>query len=133
MISISTDKNKLDLPFVLNFLKNTYWAKDRTLEALKLSIDNSLCFGIYLNDKQIGFARVISDLVTFAYPMDVFIVEEHQNKGYASMLMEAVMNEPKLQQIKIWGVATLDAHGLYKKFGFTEVANPEKLLEKIIV
>lgn len=133
MISISTDKNKLDLPFVLNFLKNTYWAKDRTLESLKRSIDNSLCFGIYLNDQQIGFARVISDLVTFAYPMDVFIVEEQQNKGYASMLMEAVMNEPKLQQIKIWGVATLEAHGLYKKFGFTEVANPEKLLEKIIV
>lgn len=132
MITISTDKNKLDLPFILDFLKNTYWAKDRTLEALKLSIDNSLCFGIYLDDKQIGFARVISDLVSFAYPMDVFITDEFQNKGYASMLMEAVMNEPKLEQIKIWGVATLDAHGLYKKFGFTEVANPEKLLEKII-
>lgn len=132
MITVSTDKSKLDIHFIQNFLKDTYWAKERTIESLQISIENSLCFGIYLNDKQIGFARVISDLVSFAYPMDVFIIDEHRGKGYASILMEAVMNEPKLQQIKIWGLATLDAHNLYKKFGFTEVANPEKLMEKII-
>ncbi len=133
LVSISTDKNKLDLPFILNFLKDTYWAKNRTMETLQMSIDNSLCFGIYLNDKQIGFARVITDLVSLAYPMDVFIAKEHERKGYATILLNAVMNEPQLQQIKIWGLATLDAHPLYKKFGFTSVENPEKLMEKIIL
>lgn len=133
MITVSTDKDKLDVPFIQNFLKDTYWAKDRTIETVQTSIDNSLCFGIYLNDNQIGFARVISDLVSFAYPMDVFIAKEHQGKGYAIVLLKAIMTEPLLQNIKIWGVATLDAHFLYEKFGFTAVENPEKLMEKIIV
>ena len=133
MITVSTDKNKLDVPFIQNFLKDTYWAKNRTIEALQTSIDNSLCFGIYLNNDQIGFARVITDLVSIAYPMDVFIAKEHERKGYATILLNAVMNEPQLQQIKIWGLATLDAHSLYKKFGFTSVENPEKLMERIIL
>lgn len=132
MIAVSTDKTKLDIPLIYDFLKETYWAKDRTIEALQTSIDNSLCFGIYLNNQQIGFARVLTDLVSLAYPMDVFIVKEHQGKGYATILLNAVMNEPQLQQIKIWGLATLDAHPFYKKFGFAEVSNPEKLMEKII-
>ncbi|HKX86389.1 MAG TPA: GNAT family N-acetyltransferase [Flavobacterium sp.] len=114
-------------------MKDTYWAKNRTIEMLQTSIDNSLCFGIYLNNDQIGFARVITDLVSFAYPMDVFIVEEHRGKGYSKILLNAVMTEPQLQQIKIWGLATLDAHFLYEKFGFTSVQNPEKLMEKIII
>lgn len=133
MITVSTDKNKLDVSFIQNFLKDTYWAKDRTIEVVQISIDNSLCFGIYLNDEQIGFGRVITDLVSIAYLMDVFIIEEHRGKGYSTILINAMMTEPKLQQIKIWGLATLDAHFLYKKFGFTEVVNPEKLMERIII
>ena len=132
-ITVSTDKNKLDVSFIQNFLKDTYWAKDRTIEVVQISIDNSLCFGIYLNDEQIGFGRVITDLVSIAYLMDVFIIEEHRGKGYSTILINAMMTEPKLQQIKIWGLATLDAHFLYKKFGFTEVVNPEKLMERIII
>ena len=131
-ITVSTDKNKLDVPFIQNFLKDTYWAKDRTIEVIQISIDNSLCFGIYLNNEQIGFARVITDLVSIAYLMDVFIIEEHRGKGYSTILINAMMIEPQLQQIKIWGLATLDAHFLYKKFGFTEVLNPEKLMERIL-
>ena len=131
-ITVSTDKNKLDVSFIQNFLKDTYWAKDRTIEVVQISIDNSLCFGIYLNDEQIGFARVITDLVSIAYLMDVFIIEEHRGKGYSTILIDAMMTEPKLQQIKIWGLATLDAHFLYKKFGFNEVLNPEKLMERIL-
>ena len=132
-ITVSTDKNKLNVPFIQNFLKDTYWAKDRTIEVVQISIDNSLCFGIYLNDEQIGFGRVITDLVSIAYLMDVFIIEEHRGKGYSTILINAMMTEPKLQQIKIWGLATLDAHFLYKKFGFNEVLNPEKLMERIII
>jgi len=132
MITVSTDKNKLDIHFIQNFLKDAYWAKNRTIETLQISIDNSLCYGISLDDEQIGFSRVISDLVSIAYLMDVFIIDKHRGKGYSTILVNAMMNEPKLQEIKIWGLATLDAHFLYKKFGFTSVENPEKLMEKII-
>ena len=132
MITVSTDKFKLDVPFIHEFLKDTYWAKNRTIETVQISIENSMCFGIYLDDVQIGFARVITDLVSIAYLMDVFIIESHRGKGYSSILIKTMMTEPKLQEIKIWGLATLDAHFLYKKFGFKTVENPEKLMEKII-
>ena len=78
MITISTDKNKLDVPFVHHFLKDIYWSAPRTLAEVQIAIDNSFCFGIYLDEKQIGFARVITDYVVFAYVMDVFIAEEHR-------------------------------------------------------
>ncbi len=132
MITVSTNKSKLDVVFMQHFLKDAYWATGRTIEEVQTTIDNSFCFGIYLNEKQIGFARVITDYVVFAYLMDVFIIEEHRGKGYSSILIENMINEPKLQQVKIWRLATTDAHFLYKKFGFTALANPEKMMEKII-
>ena len=132
MITISTDKDKLDVPFIHNFLKETYWAKGRTIEDVQATIDSSFCFGVYLNDEQIGFARLTTDYVVFAYLMDVFIIDEHRGKGYSTVLMKAIMNEPKLSKIKIWRLATSDAHFLYEKFGFKALANPEKLMEKII-
>ena len=132
MITVSTDKTKLNVPFIQNFLKDTYWAKNRTIETVQISIDNSLCFGIYYDNEQVGFARVITDLVSIAYLMDVFIIDEHRGKGYSSILMRTIIDEPLLSDIKIWGLATLDAHFLYKKFGFTSVDNPEKLMERII-
>jgi len=131
MITISTDKNKLDVPFVHHFLKDIYWSAPRTLEEVQIAIDNSFCFGIYLDEKQIGFARVITDYVVFAYFMDVFIAEEHRGKGYSSALIEAMMSEPELKGIKIWRLATKDAHFLYEKFGFSSLANPERMMEKI--
>jgi GNAT superfamily N-acetyltransferase len=132
MITVSTDKNKLDVPFIQYFLKDIYWAAGRTMEEVQITIDNSFCFGIYLNDKQIGFARVITDYVVFAYLMDVFITEEHRGKGYSSILISIMMNEPKLKEVKIWRLATTDAHFLYEKFGFKTLAHPEKMMEKII-
>lgn len=131
MISVSTDKSKLDVPFIQNFLKDVYWAAGRTLEDVQTTIDSSFCFGIYLNDDQIGFCRVITDYVVFAYVMDVFIAENHRGKGYSSILVNAMMTEPKLQQVKIWRLATSDAHFLYQKFGFKNLAHPEKMMEKI--
>ncbi|WP_291128385.1 GNAT family N-acetyltransferase [Flavobacterium sp. UBA7682] len=132
MITVSTDKNKLDVPFIQNFLKDIYWAAGRTIEEVQTTIDASVCFGIYLDDKQIGFARVITDYAVFAYLMDVFIDEQHRGNGYSSLLIETMMKEPQLQQVKIWRLATSDAHFLYEKFGFTALAHPEKMMEKVI-
>ena len=132
MIIVSTDKNKLDVSFIHNFLKDAYWAKGRTIDDVQITIKNSFCFGIYLDNEQIGFARLATDYVVFAYLMDVFIIEEHRGKGYSSILIEKIMTEPELKKIKIWRLATSDAHFLYKKFGFTSLENPEKMMKKMI-
>lgn len=132
MITVSTDKTKLNIPFIQNFLKDVYWAAGRTIDEVQTTIDASFCFGIYLNDNQIGFARVITDYVVFAYVMDVFIDDNHRGKGYSSVLINAMMIEPELQQVKIWRLATSDAHFLYEKFGFNSLAHPEKMMEKVI-
>ena len=131
-ITVSTDKSKLDVPFIQHFLKDIYWAAGRTIAEVQTTIAHSFCFGIYLGDKQIGFARVITDYVVFAYVMDVFITEEYRGKGYSSLLIDNMMNEPQLKNIQIWRLATTDANFLYRKFGFKELAHPEKLMEKII-
>ena len=133
MIIISTDKAKLNVPFIHHFLKDIYWAAGRTIDEVQTTIDSSVCFGIYLDDVQIGFARVITDYVVFGYMMDVFIAEEHRGNGYSSVLISAMMNEPVLKNIKIWRLATSDAHFLYEKFGFKALAHPEKMMEKILL
>jgi N-acetylglutamate synthase-like GNAT family acetyltransferase len=132
MITISTDKSKLDVPFIQTFLKDVYWAAGRTIEEVQITIDTSFCFGIYLDGKQIGFCRAITDYVVFAYVMDVFIDSTHRGNGYSSILIKAMMNEPQLQQVKIWRLATSDAHFLYEKFGFKSLAHPEKMMEKVV-
>lgn len=132
MILVSTDKSQLDVPFIQDFLKDVYWAAGRTMQEVQTTIDASFCFGIYRDGKQIGFARVITDYVVFAYLMDVFITPEHRGKGYSSILIQTMMDEPQLQQVKIWRLATSDAHFLYEKFGFKALAHPEKMMEKLI-
>lgn len=132
MISVSSDKNKLDIPFILNELKQVSWLAPKTQDELLTVIESSFCFGIYLNDKQIGFCRVITDYVVFAYVMDVFITAEHRGKGYASVLINTLLSAPKLQNVKLWRLATSDAQFLYKKFGFDSLAHPEKMMEKLV-
>lgn len=119
------------MPFIQDFLKDIYWAAGRTLEEVQITINASVCFGIYEHGKQIGFARVITDYVVFAYVMDVFITPSERGKGYSSLLMQAMINEPQLQQVKIWRLATTDAHFLYEKFGFRPLAHPEKMMERL--
>lgn len=133
MIEVSTDNTKLNLTFIHHFLKDIYWTAGRTMEEVQTTIDHSFCFGIYLDDQQIGFARVITDYVVFAYVMDVFIDEAHRGKGYSSILIEAMMTEPKLQSVKIWRLATRDAHHIYEKFGFKLLAHPERMMEKVFL
>jgi len=131
MIKISTQNGILDVKMIYNFLTDSYWAKGRTFTDVQKSIDNSLCFGVYLEGSQIGFARICTDYAVFAYIMDVFILPEFRGRGYAKQLMDAVINEPKLQSCKVWMLKTSDAHGLYKQFGFTDLSQPEIVMEKL--
>ncbi len=131
-VTISNDKAKLDIDFIHGFLTNSYWAKGRTKEEVIITIQNCLNFGVYLDDKQIGFARILTDSVVFGYLMDVFIIEEHRGKGYAKLLVKNITEHPDLQQIKRWMLITKDAHTLYQQFGFNEVENPTRIMEKLV-
>ncbi len=126
---ISTDKSKLDIKVIQEHLSNSYWARNRKLKTTKLTIKNSLCFGLYFINSQIGFARVITDYATFAYLADVFIIEEHRGKGLSKWLIEVILNYGEVQKLRRWFLATRDAHGLYEKFGFTSLREPEKIME----
>lgn len=132
MVEISKDKSKLQIAVIHDFLTQTYWAKGRTLVQVKKSIENSLCFGVYLNEKQIGFARIVTDYTVFAYIMDVFVLEAYRGKGYSKQLMEAINTDPELQSCNVFMLKTADAHGLYKQFGYTELQHPEKVMERLL-
>lgn len=132
MIEISTDKNRLEVEVIHQFLTESYWSKGRTLEEVKTSIKNCLCFGIYLKGKQIGFARVLSDYVVFGYLMDVFILPDYRGNGYSKQLIKVINESPELRNCKMLMLKTADAHNLYSQFGYTELKQPEKLMERII-
>ena len=130
MIEISTNKKKLNIQLIHNYLSNeSYWAKGRSLETVQRSIENSLCFGVYTENSQVGFARVITDYAVFAWLLDVFILPEYQGKGYGKKLVKAIITHPDLQGLRRWGLGTDDAHELYKQFGFTSLQKPENMME----
>ncbi len=117
---ISTDSSFLDIDVIYNYLSTeSYWAKNIPKELVIKSIINSLCFGLYHQQKQVGFARVITDKTTFAYLADVFILEEYRKKGLSKWLIETVQAYPDLQGLRRWMLGTRDAHGLYEKLGWT--------------
>ncbi|RYZ99030.1 MAG: N-acetyltransferase [Sphingobacteriaceae bacterium] len=124
--TISTDKNLLDIDVIYNYLDSeSYWAKGIPLTKVKSAIENSICFGVYHNSKQIGFARVITDKATFAYLADVFIVEEYRRQGLSKWLVQTIMDNDDLQGLRRWALATMDAHGLYGQFGFEPLQKPD--------
>lgn len=128
--TISTDKNRLQIEVIQQFLtEDSYWAQARTSEQTKIAIENSLCFGIYKDENQIGFARIVSDFATFAYIGDVFVLEEFRGKGLSKWLMEVMINYPHLQGLRRWILATKDAHGLYSQFGFNSLKFPDRWME----
>lgn len=129
---ISTEKERLDIDFIYQFLTNAYWAKGRTKDEVRTTIEHCLNFGVYIDNTQIGFARVLTDYTVFGYLMDVFIIEEHRGNGYAKMLVKTIMEHSDLQNIKRWMLATYDAHGLYKQFGFDSIPDPTILMGKLI-
>jgi GNAT superfamily N-acetyltransferase len=126
---VSTDKSLLDIDVIHGFLKDSYWSPGIPRDIVVRAIEGSLTFGLYKEDAQIGGARVCTDRATFAYLMDVFVLAEHRGKGLGVWLMECVMAHPDLQDLRIFRLATRDAHGLYEKAGFSRVANPDVMME----
>lgn len=128
---ISTDRTKLDLDLLHDFLsKDSYWAQGRTIEVIRRSIENSLSFGLFENDQQIGFARIVTDYATFAWVADVFIVEAKRRLGLSKWLMQVILAHPDLQGFRRWVLATKDAHDLYRRFGFHDLKRPERWMER---
>lgn len=129
--TISTDKAKLDRHYIHEFISTkSYWAKDISKNIIDLSIDHSLCFGIYLSGKQIGFARLVTDYATFGYLADVFIDEAHRGKGLSKRLMEFVFSLQELSNLRRMMLGTRDAHKLYSRYGFEPLAAPDRFMER---
>ncbi|OBR73619.1 GNAT family acetyltransferase [Xanthomonas arboricola] len=130
-LRVSTDHSELDVALVHRYLaQHSSWARDIPLAVVQRSIANSLCFCGFLQGEQVAFARVVSDYATVAYLGDVFVLPEHQGKGYGKAMMDAVMAHPDLQGLRRFSLATSDAHGLYARYGFTPPLAPQSLMER---
>jgi GNAT superfamily N-acetyltransferase len=127
---ISTDASMLDLEVVHGYLSGSYWAAGVPEDVVRRSIENSLCFGVYRGEEQAGFARVVTDRATFAYLADVFVLEEHRGQGIGKWLVEVILSHPDLQGLRRWMLATRDAHDLYRRYAFTELARPGIFMER---
>lgn len=128
---INTKRDALDINLIHRLLATeTYWAKDRTLEIVSRSWENSLPFVIYRNDELCGFARVVTDYATFAWVADVFVRSEYRGQGLSKFLMQTIVEHPDLQILRRWVLATRDAHGLYRQFGFGEMIHPSIWMER---
>lgn len=125
---ISTDRNRLDITLIHEFLTSSYWAQGIPRSVVEKSIQNSLCFGAFLGARQVGFARVVSDFASIAYIADVFVVPEHRGRGIAKLLMRSILEHPELQGLRRILLATRDAHALYAQFGFRPLSNPEHFM-----
>ena len=125
---ISTDKSKIDIEYVHGFLSQSYWSPGVPIKVVKKAMKGSLCFGVYYQDKQIGYARIVTDRATFAYLADVFIDENYRGKGLGKWLVEAILAHPHLRGLRRILLAIKDAHKLYEQCGFTSVSNPERYM-----
>jgi len=126
---ISDNNSRLHHDVIYNFLIDAYWCKGIPRNIFDKSLKNSLCFGVYQHESQVGFCRVVTDYATFAYLADLFILPGHRNQGLAKELVQCVLNHPDLQGFRRWLLGTKDAHELYKKFGFTPLKDPELFME----
>lgn len=125
---ISDDINKMQLDVIHGYITRSYWAEGISKELVKTSMESSLCFGAFIDEKQVAFARVITDKATFAYLADVFVLEEYRGYGISKKLMSFILDKSELQKVRRFMLCTADAHGLYKQFGFTEIKSPENMM-----
>ncbi|HEY6621317.1 MAG TPA: GNAT family N-acetyltransferase [Steroidobacteraceae bacterium] len=129
-LEFSTDQARLDVTMIHAFLANeSYWVPGISRANVKKCIKHSLCFGVYLDRRQIGFARVVTDFVRYAHLLDVFVLPEFRFRGIGKLLMENILAHPELRTIVRYTLGTQDAHGLYAQYGFTAFANPERQME----
>jgi GNAT superfamily N-acetyltransferase len=126
---ISTDPGKIDLDVVHGFLSCAYWCQGIPRAVVERAVHNSLCFGVYAEARQVGFARVITDRATYAYLADVFVLESDRDRGLGTWLLKVIMSYPELQRLRRWSLLTRDAHDLYRKVGFKSPAMPERYME----
>ena len=127
--TISTDRERLDLELIHAYLsEQSYWANGRPMEVVKRSIENSLPFGVYERQGQVGFARVVTDYAAFAWLADVFVLEPWRGRGLSKWLMSVIMGHPHLEGLQRWMLATRDAHELYRRFGFQEISEPSRFM-----
>jgi len=127
---ISTDRRRLDIDVVHDYLASSYWAAGMPRAVLERGIENSLTFGIYHRDRQVGFARVITDLATYAYLSDVFVIEDYRGHGLSKWLMECILAHPDLQGLRRFALFTRDAQSLYERYGFVPARSPSIYLER---
>ena len=130
--SISTDKSKLDVGTIHHFLYTTaYWAVGRPMTVVRKTIENSLCFGVYEGEKQVGFARIVTDYATFGWMCDVFILPSHRRRGLGKWLVECVVAHPDIKGLRRILLSSRDAHALYEKYGgFHSMHYPDTWMEK---
>ncbi|NIX65979.1 GNAT family N-acetyltransferase [Gaetbulibacter sp. S0825] len=121
----------MDMELIYNFIHNSYWGNNRTFEEQKKAVENTLNFGLFHNGNQIAFTRVMTDFVFFAYILDVFVIEDYQGKGLSKLLMKHILEHEPIKNVDKWILATRDAHGLYSKFGFESLKNPDMIMEKM--
>lgn len=127
---VSTDPRRLDVDLIHRFLaQDSYWAPGIPRRVVEKCIRHSLCFGAYQGERQVAFARVVTDYAAFAHLMDVFVVPEHRGRGVSKQLMSAIVRHPDLQGLRRWQLGTRDAHGLYAQFGFGPPEHPEYQME----
>jgi len=127
---ISTDPAHIDVAAVHAFLSTeAYWSAGIPLEVVRRAVEGSIVFGLYRGGEQVGFTRVVSDRATFAWICDVYVLDGHRGKGLGKWLMECVMSHPELQGLRRWMLATRDAHGLYRQYGFTDLHDATRYLE----
>lgn len=129
-IRISTNRADVNLDVVHAFLSlDAYWSKNIPFELVRKAVENSYCFSAFIEDRQVGFARVISDGATFAYLCDVFTLPEFRGRGIGKRLMQSVQAHPELQGLRRWMLMTADAHKLYESYGFRVLAKPDRAME----
>ena len=132
-VSVTSDRVRMDIELIYAFLsQDSYWAKNVPRDVVERAIANSLCFGAFDGDAQVGFARVITDYATFAYVADVFVVPSHRGRGIGKRIMEAIAAHPELTGLRRWHLVTRDAHGLYAQFGFAPLDKPERHMMKLV-